>query len=180
MEPTEEKKRKIKYLAIIALAAVLYLLQFSLNRQRVFLDTDSDTEIGCTDVLVNGTYVEQSVYVDHDFEMVLQLCVITWNTVYDSEDMLIVSIIDRGTGEVIHEAEYRADSFTDHLLSRFLIFEGQKLEAGKWYNIRIASNITDEGRPIAIACVANTIPERAEIICNGEPTDYNLRMKIWE
>lgn len=180
MEQTKEKNRKVKYIVIIVVAVIIYLLNFTLNRQKIFLNTDSDTEVGCTDILINGKYVEQYFYTNHDFEMAVQICVITWNTVYDSNDLLMISIVDRETGEVMRTTEYGARSFTDHLLSKFMIFEGTVLEADHWYGIRIESNITDENKPIAIACVENINPEMTNVICNGEPVDYNLRLKICE
>jgi len=158
----------------------LYLLSFKLNQQKLFLDTDSDKETGCTHVLTNGYFVEQNFYTDHEFEMVLQLCIITWGSSYSSDDLLKISIIDHETETVIYTTEYKANSFTDHKLSRFLILEGAKLEATHWYGIRIESNIMDESKPIAISCVENNSPEITNVVSNGEAVSYNLRMKIYE
>lgn len=176
----EEKKRKTVYLIIIALGALTYFMNLFLNQHKLFLDTSICEELGCTDTLINGRYVQQNIYTDHDMEMVLQLCVITWNADYDRGDFVNISIIDLEEGKTVLKKGYRADSFSDHILSGNLIMEGAHLKAGRWYGIRIESNIRDEKKPLAVAYVENKWPETTNTVFDGKPVDYNLSLKIWE
>lgn len=176
----KEKNRKAFYFSIILLGVILYILSKKLNQQKIWIDTNLDKEISCSNILLNESYIEQGIYVDHDMRLVLQLCMVTWESKFERDDFIRISVIKRDSKDVVCTKEFEAKSFADHKLSRYLVFEEALLEKDNWYNIRIESNITDKEKPIAVACVEHKLPQVTGVVLDGRKMEYNLRMRISE
>lgn len=165
-------------IGIICLCALLFLTEIKINRDLIYLNMN-EKEMFVSPLLWSESSFEEVFMADHKMSLCIQIRPLTWNRVYEEDEVLEVKLKKIKNEEILKMHTFYAKDLPDNSLMDYIYFDNIRLEKNEKYSIVLESNISDPERGIGFGCTERQ-GETAYAVIDGKKQEYNFSMILYE